>query len=184
MHGIRNRLGVMAALVAATATVALFGAPSTAQAATAASSNAPPAGSPAAGAPTIGLASAADLSAAATERELWYGHWRPGAKCSGDVCTITSTDDLPHFWISGQNFNKGKIYVGIFHLDGTPIISTTIESGSWQGYVSYAWGWKANAIDCAAIGAPVTNNSFLQAKDLTNNQWSNYIYVTTGCAVL
>jgi hypothetical protein len=181
MRLIRSRVSVLAALAAAALTATLLGTPSAAQAAetTGPSADGRPTIGLALGKPRIGLA-----QAAAVEREVWYGHWFPAPVCNGDICSITSLDDLPRFWISGQDFNNGRIYVGIFRRDGTPIKSITINSGVWQGFVAYAWGWKADMIDCAAIGAPITDNSFIQAKDLTNNLWSNRIFVTTGCPVL
>jgi hypothetical protein len=178
MRIIRSRMSVLATLVAAFLAAMLLGTSAAQAAAT---------GPTSAGKPTIGFAggkAATGFAAAAVQREVWYGYWYPSPVCSGDVCSIGSTDDLPRFWISGQNFNHGRIYVGIFRRDGTPILSTTVTSGVWPGFVDYSWGWKANMIDCAAIGAPIHDNAFIQAKDLTNNLWSNRIFVTTDCAVL
>ena len=183
--------GVLGALMLALVVSTVLVGPSSAQAAdtgggsTATNSSDGPsrAGAPdLSGGPSIRTGGTSSVSAALPQ--TWYGHWFQGPKCTGDICTITSTDSIPRFWISGQDFSFGSVYVGIFRRDGSPILSTDVTAGHWAGFVDASWGWKANMFDCAAIGATVTNNAFIQAFDRLTNRWSNRIFVTTDCSVL
>lgn len=38
---------------------------------------------------------------------VWITYWFPPPQCSDGVCTIKSTDDLPHIQINGEGFTVG-----------------------------------------------------------------------------
>jgi hypothetical protein len=116
---------------------------------------------------------------------VWYTHWYSGPTCSGSVCSSTSVDSIPRFWISGQGFTvNGYVDVAVFHMDGTAKEWIKAVALSYPGYTAGAWGWKSNQFDCWAIGSTAPADSFIQAYDRTSGRWSNRIYVYTGCRVL
>jgi hypothetical protein len=131
--------------------------------------------------PTIRQQTSIDNATAAARRaslNVTVGKWYPGPQCDGDVCTSTSTDDIPRFRISGDHFNVGSVTVRIARTPGNHVL--------WQRTIQTAansWTVDADVIDCS-FGPSKPANAYAQAYDYGSSRWSAQIPVRTGCSVL
>ncbi|KAH0545391.1 hypothetical protein FGG08_000532 [Glutinoglossum americanum] len=115
---------------------------------------------------------------------IWMTKWFPEPVCNGDICGITSDNDIPRFYINGEHFNIGPVTVGVYRSsNGSPLWQTTLNAESHIGNIAGSFGTKTNVIDCEF--SPTTQtNAYLRARDNISNRWSNPIYVKTGCKFL
>lgn len=131
--------------------------------------------------PAIRSQTWADNAAAADRRaslNVTVGRWYPGPQCDGNVCSSTSTDDIPRFRIKGDHFNAGAVTVRIARLSDQHVLwRRTIQA------VGNSWTVDADLFDCS-FGAPAPANAYVRAYDSGSSRWSAQIPVRTSCTVL
>src|SRR5579859_3051545 len=123
------------------------------------------------------------LSQRAPQPQLWITYYTVPPVCHDGVCTVTSTDDLPHIKANGQSFTLGgNVWIGIYRTsDVAQLYGAHTIAGHWTGYIDGSWGYNTGLIDC---GTTHPANAFMAAYDYTTKIWSNYLYLYRGCAIL
>ncbi|KAH7417735.1 hypothetical protein BKA64DRAFT_637082 [Cadophora sp. MPI-SDFR-AT-0126] len=117
---------------------------------------------------------------------VWITHWFPPPQCSNGVCTITSTDDLPHIQINGEGFTVGgRVFGGIYRWPANTLSwGMNINVRRWPGYRDGSFGLHTPVIDCRPFDQTHSATSFAAAYDWSTARWSPVVWLYTGCAVL
>jgi hypothetical protein len=122
----------------------------------------------------------------ATSLTVWVTHWFPPPVCDNGICTIRSTDDLPHLQINGEGFTVGgRVFGGIYNWPSNTLSwGTNINVKFWPGWRGGSFGLQTPRIDCGAFDRSHVANSYAAAYDWTTATWSPVVWLYTGCAVL
>ncbi|MFF9864084.1 hypothetical protein ACF1G0_01430 [Streptomyces sp. NPDC013953] len=113
---------------------------------------------------------------------LWLSLWSPAPKCDGEVCSKTSTEDIPRIQLNGDHYNFGKVLLTIQGNDGDPVWSGTVDAARNAGLAGGSFTVRTSALDCSA--GSTRANGFAQAYDTLSGRWSPRIPLPVGCEVL
>ena len=124
---------------------------------------------------------AADNAAAADRRNaprLWHSTYTQGARCSGDVCSRTSTDDIPRYRLHGDRVNPGRVVVELHRANGTLVKRwqpTAVRAGAAGGRFT---------LDTGVFACNGPKDSYFRVQDSSSGRWSAPYRVSANCRVL
>jgi hypothetical protein len=125
-----------------------------------------------------------DAAAAAAARSIATTRWNPQPVCDGDVCSGSSTDDIPRIQVNGQRFTvNGKVTVKFVRTRDSRLLRTHIVTAkAMAGRTGGAFTLKSTLFDCS-FDRRTPVNSYVQAYDQRTRRWSARVSIRTGCAV-
>jgi hypothetical protein len=125
----------------------------------------------------------ADNALASTRRDslrVWHGTYTIPPQCTGDVCTSTSTDNIPRFRLHADHVNVGWVRVELRRADTRALLHV------WSVYatpVGITPGGRVD-LDTGYFDCAGKLDSYFTIRDPSSGRWSARNYVSSICSVL
>jgi hypothetical protein len=111
--------------------------------------------------------------------DVWHSTYTIPPRCSGGICTITSTDNIPRFRLSADHVNVGYVTVELRWLNG----SLRRSWSKYAGTAGYTPGGRLD-LDTGSFDCRRANDSYFVIRDPSSGRTSAPHYVSSNCAVL
>jgi hypothetical protein len=111
---------------------------------------------------------------------LWRSTYTIPPACSGDICTITSTDNIPRFALHADHVNVGWVAVELRRADTNALLRTWNVYAPSAGYTPGGrLNFNSGVFDCRRAV-----DSYFRVRDPASTRWSARHYVSSICNVL